>query len=327
MLLWCVISVLMIWSLVNSYNISDYIHLSSVPIVSRQSRSTLDMIRSCRNHHFSDNCLNVRNNTILIILNFHEVYYYNIPWMIDHYYPLFCALYSHDFDLLIVGIEENKELKVINNDLPSRGWYSYHSVNSSVEYVGWERMNKYEGFMFMNDDSFVDPLNVNRYQLDVAFHEPQYPYPDNHYWGHWYRTDRYKDWIVNHTLKAFEEINSTPLVSQCGEWKWYHNDHGWSDFFYVPHSLFSFFLATERVLFRNHVYLESAIYHLMNCITNVTVSNCNHVRCRIDGYDYDHIHPLKYSKESNRLIALSIMERKLNSGEKYYYNKNSVTVG
>ena len=278
------------------------------------------MIRSCRNHHHHLDNKPISSETLLIVVNYHYAYYQSISFFDNEYFPEFCRLYSYDFDVLFIGVKEDKQNRVINNGLLPKGYMSQRSVHTAWEYVGEEYSLRYSGLLFMNDDSYVDPINLNEMNLSYSYYEGNVPLQRGNNWLCW-------DWhygnvsAFRYNVKgAIEEINASPeLKSVCGEWKWDAMQHGKSDFFYITRDQLVLFLQFEDIFFKHYNFLEVAVYSTMKCLTTHSIRNCNHMPCRVSDYEFTHIHPLKYSKEANRRFAMTVMRRGFNRYEHYSF--------
>lgn len=107
---------------------------------------------------------------------------------------------------LFIGVEEDKKNRVINNGLLPKGYMSQRSVHTAWEYVGEEYSLRYSGLLFMNDDSYVDPINLNEMNLSYSYYEGNAPVQKGDDWVCW-------DWRYG-DKKAFrynvKEINASP---------------------------------------------------------------------------------------------------------------------
>lgn len=286
-----------------------------------------DAIRSCRNHKYHLSYQHNGDLKVLIVVNYHYPSYNNTVFFDEEYFPLFCQKFKYDYDVLFVGPSRNEEHEILGNGVYTRGRQSYHSVRVAWDYLGVSTIDSYLGMVFMNDDSYVDPTNLNDITPSVSYHETPFTYRGNH-WGPW---DRHfpesNGTIKEDAIRAFEEINGDRSVnSLCGEWRWTENGHGWSDFFYVTRDQIPVFLQLESILFKYKVYLEIAVYNVMMCLSNHSIRNCNHVGCLLNYYEYTHIHPVKYSSMKNRLLSLSLMKRNISRYDRWLFQNGHYVV-
>ena len=240
---------------------------------------------------------------------------------------MFCSIYKNDFDVLFVGIQKNDTYRVISNGLRPGGWFSYHSARVAWDYVGFDSIDRYIGMLFMNDDSFIDPLNLNDMNTSFSYYETSRSQRDDENWL-WWRNKRYEgqsfEDAFNNTIQM---INSNPVLrNKCGKWKLTHLAHGWSDFFYVSREQIPLFFMYESLMFENKVFLEIAVYNIMKCITKHAINSCNHIGCVLSDYEYLHIHPFKYSRTINRIAALQYMTRNFSRYDRVLFvNRHVVT--
>ena len=284
-------------------------------------------IRSCRSKRYSIRYQPQSGLTLLIVVNFHNVFYSNIQFFDEEYFPEFCSIYKNNFDVLFVGIQKNDTYRVVSNGLRPGGWFSYHSVRVAWEYIGFDYCDRYIGVLFMNDDSYVDPLNLNDMNTSYSYYETTRNHRENGVWQ-WWRNKKYEghsfEEAFNNTIQI---INSNPVLrNECGKWMWTSTSHGWSDFFYVSREQIPLFFDYESIMFENKVFLEIAVYNIMKCITKHAINSCNHIGCVLSDYEYLHIHPFKYSRTINRITALQYMTRNFSRYDRVLFvNRHIVT--
>lgn len=284
------------------------------------------LLRSCRSHRYYTNYQWRFGPAILIIVNYHRTHYNNTVFFDNDYFPLFCEVYKYDYDVLYVGPSNNDTFRILGNEQYTNGRLSYHSVRVAWDYLGFNSIDNYYGMLFMNDDSYVDALNLNEMNVFVSYHEP--PFPQQDHWGAWER--RFAE--ANGTMKenaipAFDAINTdTFLRDICGEWRWSENGHGWSDFFYIPAKQIPIFLRMESILFSYNVYLEVAVHNALICLSKHSIRNCNHWYCVVSYYEYTHIHPVKYHLEENRYFAISLLTRNISRYDRWHFNNGKLVI-
>ena len=278
-------------------------------------------IRSCRSHTYSINYRPNSGNTLLIVVNYHNALYANIQFFDEEYFPTFCSLYKNDFDVLYIGIQKNDAYRVISNHLKPGGWFSYHSARVARDYLGFDCIDAYVGMLFMNDDSFIDPINLNDMNTSYSYYETARILAENGIWL-WWRNKTYEGLSFEEAFNhAIQVINADPeLRNVCGEWKWTNTSHGWSDFFYVSRAQIPLFFMYESIMFQYKVFLEIAVYNIMKCITKHAINSCNHIGCVLSDYEYLHIHPFKYSRSNYRKAALQYMTRNYSRYERVLTN-------
>ena len=113
-------------------------------------------LRQYRNHKRMNSFHSPTNDTILIIVNYHFNHYGSISFFDSTFFPAFAQLYPTDFDVVYIGANCHRPAKVLRNAYTHRGRYSYHSFRLVYDLFS-EDEYPYKGYLFMNDDSYVDP--------------------------------------------------------------------------------------------------------------------------------------------------------------------------
>lgn len=92
-------------------------------------------VRHCRNKTIVRSIDNRQSlsSVILIIVNYHYSSFNNTPFFDNEYFPIVCSLFESDFDYLFIGPKEDSINRVLSNDLPERGYFSYMSLNRALD--------------------------------------------------------------------------------------------------------------------------------------------------------------------------------------------------
>ena len=168
--------------------------------------------------------------------------------MRDTIYGYFAKQYKNDFDILFIGPQGNKKLKVLCNNLPPGGYYSYHSLHVAMNVFKREMGYLYAGYFLVNDDSCLQPELLNRENHEKAMSEPRVLWKNDNKWLWNSRRNKRKILFSNAYINAVKEIRLLQTYhSLC------HNDsnvltRGFSDFLYVPESNISAFIQLESIM-------------------------------------------------------------------------------
>ena len=239
----------------------------------------------------------------LFVINFHYPKYNSIQFIRDNVYKQFAKKYKYDFDILFVGPKGNKELKVLDNHLPPRGYYSYHSLYVALNTFKPELGYHYAGYFLVNDDSCLQPELLNRENHKIAMSEPKKVWRNDGKWLWNSRKNLKNELFSNAYFKAVKEITQMKTYhSLC-----YSNSQeltrGFSDFLYLPKSNISAFIMLESIMYKHYVFLENAVPYIMSCLEATEIKDCNHGKM-MDREICPHLHPVKFSKERDRLICI-----------------------
>ena len=144
-------------------------------------------------------------SVILIIVNHHYSSFYNTSFFDDQYFPTFCSQFDSDFDYVFIGPKEDSVNQVLSNELPERGYYSYMSLNRVLDRFPRKDGYYYKGYFLINDDSCIDPHQLNTMNLSSSFGEGRSRYDPESKW-YWirFKNERgimYRDALSNATNK------------------------------------------------------------------------------------------------------------------------------
>ena len=121
-------------------------------------------------------------SVILIIVNHHYSSFYNTSFFDDQYFPTFCSQFDSDFDYVFIGPKEDSVNQVLSNELPERGYYSYMSLNRVLDRFSRTDGFDYKGYFLINDDSCIDPHQLNTMNLSSSFGEGRSRYDPESKW-------------------------------------------------------------------------------------------------------------------------------------------------
>ena len=141
-------------------------------------------IRHCRDRTIvpSINYRQSLSSVILIIVNHHYSSFYNTSFFDDQYFPTFCSQFDSDFDYVFIGPKEDSVNQVLSNELPERGYYSYMSLNRVLDRFPRKDGYYYKGYFLINDDSCIDPHQLNTMNLSSSFGEGRSRYDPESKW-------------------------------------------------------------------------------------------------------------------------------------------------
>ena len=264
-------------------------------------------IRHCRNKTIVRS-IGIRqslSSVILIIVNHHYSSFNNTPFFDNEYFPIFCSLFESDFDYLFIGPKEDSFNRVLSNDLPERGYYSYMSLNRALDRFPRSEGYDYKGYFLINDDSCIDPHRLNALNFSISFTEGRI----RHQLSQWVWTTRknargvmFYDAMRNATHKI---VRKHPEYDECLALK--NQVIGWSDAFYVNSRDLNSILVLFEEMYSELVFLEMVVPVVFNCINAKVIPSCNH-NCNKNITSY-HYHPVKFSIHENRIRCIDRMKK------------------
>jgi hypothetical protein len=253
------------------------------------------------------NASKINERPVLVIINFHFTKYNNVAFLRERIMPIFATLYKYDIDVIYTGPKADREFRVVGNHLPTRGWYSYHSIPVILQYV--RNISHYMGILFFNDDSCVHPLFLNKYNHATILNEP-YGFDDKNWW-YWRKANNSNG--VNFDIAYYNALSELNIT--IGNFI----IHGFSDFIYIPNRSIPLFLKMEKVMFKHRVFLEYVLPTFAYITGGKNIVNCNHGRMSNIEFCV-HMHPTKFSREEDRMICLNrILSKNLTAKPKLEY--------
>lgn len=271
---------------------------------------------------------NYNSNKILMIYNFHWTNYSSFSFLSSHYLPYFKKYFKFQVDVVFYGPVEDTNRGIRCNGLKTGGFFSYYSFIKAIN----DTKKKYYGYLFLNDDSFVNPFILNFMNLDEMILET---------------VDFTKSWIWN---KEYRKENNNFLNEICSSNKYSSINcsnkenikrHGWSDFFYVPFKHVKEVKSIFEVAFKHNLYLEFVITQTFQFFNFSCAGHCTFFEMHTNinstiiekEFEYKmfccHIHPLKYSSKQVRknmhkfFSSNEIFFKKTKDIRKYGYSLNN----
>lgn len=252
-----------------------------------------------------------QSRVYLIVVNYHWNVFDSLPFLREVYFPRFLQLFKHSFDVVYFAPSYRRRLRVIGNSLPSGGFYSYYSL--SLAYRLFRKVNEYEyaGYFLMNDDSFIDPLHLNRISLKKSFSEPSEEYSlDTTQWWLWNnRTNSYGVAFKDAYYSAIQQIEQSRLGSKCNLCDPINHRRGFYDFAFITQRDASLYYELSLLFFQNRVFLELAGPTMSWCLSHKAIDSCNHrywktVRTCV------FLHPVKLTDKANEQLILDHINRR-----------------
>jgi hypothetical protein len=197
---------------------------------------------------------------VLIVVNFHWTRQATAATTRMLMESLFVHYYNTPFDVVFVGPGAGAP-GVLGNGLPENGFLSYHSLTSA-----YERYPKYEGYLFVNDDTVLVQQRFEPEMFAWRWTRPVFAgvgfrvcrSPPFMNWG-W---EAYCDRLV----RAFNDLCAASYSTDCGgEHAFYAGD---SDVFYVPGHLMPEYVRWERAMVKHEVFLEMAVPTILEGIAD-----------------------------------------------------------
>lgn len=261
-----------------------------------------------RNGKMSRGCQFNTTDTILFIVNFHYFNYTPVHFIEHRSFIEFSKRFKYSVDLIFVGAVESEAIGVYGTGVPIMGFYSYRSYMNAYDLFNSRQGFNYYGFMFLNDDSCLNPWVLNTLPFNVSYYERI---------GELYESNRWKFTSYKNTFGitnfeavtlALEELNRYDVHSGP-----YHVTTqpywGRGDFFYVYRRHSQFVRDILQTMYEYRVFLEIAVPTAVAMVNGSGIPNCNHIG-RLFVRTCAHIHPTKFS---NMLMRQKCINRIINS--------------
>ena len=164
-------------------------------------------LRQYRNGKMSRGCQFNTTDTILFIVNFHYFNYTPVHFIQHRSFIEFSKRFKYSVDLIFVGAVESEAIGVYGTGVPIMGFYSYRSYINAYDLFNSRQGFNYYGFMFLNDDSCLNPWVLNTLPFNVSYYERK---------GELYESNRWKFTSYKNTFGitnfeavtlALEELN------------------------------------------------------------------------------------------------------------------------
>lgn len=240
---------------------------------------------------------------VLLIINFNHPHYANIEFLKEIYSPYFP-------NIVFYGEKEHPEVNKIDHNL---GWFVHRAMSDAMT-----RWPNYRGYICCQDDCFMNFWNFTRLDKDKIWL--------HHYWiqSLVLPNDNWPWWNMpcglDAVIAAYSKLpteNFMLLEKNCGP---YRVAYSWADFFYIPAKYKEEFIRINTCFDNPDVFIEIAIPTLvlslednkqmekLNPYWGGTISSID-----LEEYDsdYDWIHPLKFSVETNRQFIRETIKAQL----------------
>lgn len=250
----------------------------------------------------------------LFIFNYHWNNYVNYPFIKDIYIPYIRKTFKYKSDFVFYGPSKSDIYPIKGNDLEENGVYSYYALVKAYNDTSVE----YDGYFFLNDDSFFDPVVFNRINISLKYTivEGMGAFEANNTEWLWpaaynYRGITFKQAYINVRNKICGE-NFTKYLKLCN-FDVNKNFHGYADFFYIPNSLIKDYVYLFDLAYKEGMFLEMAVNSLMyNSDFQELGKKCYFIH---EIGDCPHVHPIKFSDYENKRIVRHYIIRVLKSLE------------
>lgn len=248
-------------------------------------------------------------SVLLFVVNYHHPQYEAVNFIVNTYFTKFRERYILDFDVIVLGPVERRNLKVKSNGLPYYGCYSYHTLSVVYHQLCIVEVCNYAGFFFMNDDSYIDPKFLNDYDLSKSWTEPSGVIYYTQKWV-WFQRKNKKGVLYSDAFKkAIRRLLDTQEGKECKFDDPHNLRRGFADAFYIVAKDMPRWYKMMTIMKQEYVFLEMAAPTVNWCLTKSVFDNCNHGKMR-NKLTCVHMHPMKYRKGKNRIICLDRLDHK-----------------
>lgn len=238
----------------------------------------------------------------LFVVNYHWDFFSTTTFIRNTLYKRINELFPIDFDVLCMGPIFDGKNKVVNHRLRIGGEYSFYSVVRAYQFL--RGYYDYDGYFFINDDAFVDPIRLKEYDFTRSFHEPTRQYQWGQYWSWNVLKNELKVGYPQAFRTAIDEVRSIPeLEGRCNLSDEINHRRGLQDFFFVVASDMPMFIKLADVFYKHRAFLEMAAPTINWCLSHQPIITCNHhnwpnvTTCA-------HLHPIKFGHPTLQTIAM-----------------------
>lgn len=299
------LSFILSFSSVQKWSITtEYLHYRNQSVSFGNHLLACRYLRQYRNGTLHHGCQFDTTDSILFIMNFHYNNYTPVHFIETGYFKEFSRRFKYSVDLVLVGPIEDESKGVYGTGTPRMGFYSYHSFSYAYDLFNPRRGFSYYGFMFLNDDSCLNPWVLNTLPFNVSYSEwGRKPVHNTTNWK--FVTFKNTYGITNYqaVTEALKEMNDRNL--HCGPYHVISHPYcARGDFFYVyrRHSL----LIREifQTMYKYRVFLEIAVPTALESVNASEITSCNHFQ-RFYKYSCGHYHPTKFSNMQMRTKCIN----------------------
>lgn len=267
------------------------------PSVDRKTSAWEPFIRRYRAGSFTT------ASKLLFVVNYHHPVYRSVPFLDKTFFPTYRKRFPLDFDVIILGPRSNIRYKVMGNGTPSGGHYSYQSLWIAYNQLCVIESCSYDGFLYMNDDSYVDPTFLITYDLTKSWVEPSRKVDLSVRWM-WYNRKNIRGVrYIDAYRTAIQNLQKTEIGKKCHFEDPNNLRKGFADFYYIAKKDMPVYYELIPEMKRQNVFLEMAAPTVNWCFTHNFVVNCNHGAMR-ERRTCLHVHPVKLSMNKMKEYAM-----------------------
>lgn len=282
---------------------------SSTPTVSQTNRSHYNHTSQWESfiHHYRISPITESSTLLLFVVNFHEPHYEETSFILNQYFVEFRKRFMIDYDVILVGPWEDKKKTVKGTHLPLYGHYSYYSLAYVYYHLCIVESCSYYGFFYMNDDSYIDPRFLSKYDLTKSWSEPSTVYRTNCRWM-WNKKNNIKNVPYKQAFyDAVKELKALPIAKNCHLENAYNHRRGFADAFYLILSDMPKWYEMIMIMKNHYVFLEVAAPTVNWCITRNAINDCNHGKMK-NRRKCVHVHPVKYRMPNMKEYCLKRLD-------------------
>lgn len=302
----------------------------------------MPLIASCLQQTFTRKrpvfCLKNHFKGVLLLVNFNEPFYENIP--------LLKSLYGDVFPNMVFYGTNASSIYQVNKVDTHKGYFSYIVIAHAMEHY-----ENYTGYFLINDDALLNPWNLVRLDRNKIWEGPKWPITIGNFskfedW-YWWRsrwglencasslkelTEFYQNLHLNLVGISFmRTLHENTQQHNHSNNNRSHNCHrGRSDVVYVPKRFLKEYIVFSELFHRHKVFLEIAFPTLLRMldasdrfekldgiylpgrVKTAPVSNSSFLWIKYND-QLDFIHPVKMNygrnSETNHIILRTFFKR------------------
>lgn len=264
----------------------------------------ISLIVLCYIYFYNTNYISEKK--ILLIINFAWHKYENTHFLNNVYIPFFRKYFKFKCDVIYFGPKKSTMYNINSYNLPENGFYSYKSL-----IMAYEQNKHYYGYLYINDDGFLNPFLINIYNFTkIIIESIHYINTTNNIWPFIKRKNEYNISYYTSLNVVVRQICMNKKYISSKLCKAYNPPYiigGWSDFFYIPSSNIKEVVCLMKIFLQNLVFLESTITTISQLFDyEVLWKKCNLNKLYFL-YTCPYVHPVKYSIETNKKIITTLI--------------------
>jgi hypothetical protein len=246
----------------------------------------------------------LKNNDILLIINYNHAHYNSVQLLRELYEPYFPHIEFY-------GPKPHSQVRCCYHDA---GWYGYKVLADAMN-----KFPHYKGYLFTNDDCIIHPWNLHKYDdQKIWCIKPYRAKLEKSAVAGWAWHKHFAFPAVSNAFQMLSTHYRNALEKNYGSntiaW-------GYSDIVYVPARLRQDIIALCALFESSRTFLEIAFPTMLSCLEetkNMEFLNGIAVWDRDKDLiqqlctpDVDFFHPLKLSAVENQLFIKNYFEKKL----------------